>query len=185
MPETNQIKPETVDLVVQRATDNMNRVAEHGKDVYAIRCEFLYKLAVLNGGTLALTLSAATAFHTRGELRPLANVSMLLHAYEFLIGSIILSLIATWIFIEGSTNARALVVSGTSMLNQFWLDNRESMMSKTDFSEAPQTDELDRLYNRSRILDHWGIGLSISAQIGTILAFIFLFLFVRANLATL
>jgi hypothetical protein len=186
MPETNQSETENLDRIVERTTDYFSSAVQHGKDILAIRSEFLYKLAILDGATLALTFSAATAFHARGVARPLANVQMLLHAYQFLIGSLILSLLANSLFILASENVTAFMVGGHGVVYNFWLAKRQNLTSHTVVSPTLPFNkkQFERWGTYLKVFDRTGIALSMAAQTCTILAFIFLFFFVRANIET-
>jgi hypothetical protein len=105
-PETLEVKARTTLFSMENESNNVNKlfddslastITHHDNQLGArkVYIAFWDKLVLLEGGTLALSLSAATAFrgHTVGD----GGVGYLSSAWKFLLASIIVAVIAQWI----------------------------------------------------------------------------------------
>jgi hypothetical protein len=96
--------------------DKLDSQLEKFQNLTSLRTAFYDKLIVLNGGTLAISFTAATSFHGPNAQWKLLGLSNLFSAWELLIIAIVLSFISNYLTLGVVTNQMSILSSRLSWL---------------------------------------------------------------------
>lgn len=145
------------------------------------------KVVVLCAGTLALTFTAATAFHG-GHGQELAALSSLRNAWELLLGAIVLSVISNWLSVNGVSHLgnsffRKQIGVRFTLLEQPLkkLDPLYAEQERKDWNACSAKYADSEKY--SHVLIRLAAGIGACAQILAFCAFVSLYYFASAVLA--
>jgi hypothetical protein len=174
---------EAVDLSVRTFESTIGRNAE----IITQRVSFYDKLIILNGGTLALSFSVASSFHSLTQIKHLLAVSDLLSAWKLLIVSIVLSLLSNWLNLNFIFNMSQRLhvlqkqISDSRMHYAALPLNPTAKFDPLDVSvEGSQARERTERMHRGAFEIAAAFGLI--SQGATFLAYISLYLFAKANI---
>jgi hypothetical protein len=186
---TNDLKDaiEKSHQVVDHALRDIQSSNDRNAEGITQRVSFYDKLIILNGGTLAISFSAATSFHSLTQVKHLSAVNDLLSAWKLLIISIVLSLLSNWLSLNFILNMSQLLHGVLQQVSISRLNNAALPLDPTlKFEPLDASAEASRV--RGKKERSYMASLQVGAFFGlvsqgaTFLAYISLYLFARANL---
>jgi hypothetical protein len=156
-----------------------------GIELLVLRVGFYDKLVILNGGTLALSFTAATGLH--GHLNPSKPALLpqdLFLAWELLMFSIVGSVICNWLSMSSVTSQSNFITEKVTGLHAAWALLALRAIKPEIQHIAPTPDEkIEAAKQKSaRILGSVGAYFGLLSQLATFTSYIFLFRYAKANL---
>jgi hypothetical protein len=157
------------------------------------RISYFDKLIILNGGTLALSFSAAATFYARAAAsKTHFQSNSLLTAWQLLMFSIVAALVSNWLTM--SANQKSYTLAATRLIRLRMLASlayiRDAVPNiSVDMTPAIETKEIAaKELTHSRVAkwaDNVALFLGFLSQLATVASYFYLYKFAGANILAL
>jgi hypothetical protein len=149
-----------------------------------MRIAFYDKLVILNGGTLALSFTAAFGLYQRvSPTLHIAAIGYLFLAWKLLMISIVSSLISNWLSIHG-TGATSTYLTTKMTETQVTLTQSalRGINPETEVKVPTNTEQEKTAHKIAGLCKNLGSLVGIASLIITFISYVYLFKFATANL---
>jgi hypothetical protein len=171
---------------ITSALRTMEGLTDKLAELVKLQISFFDKLIILNGGTLAVSFTAATGFHTHFAGKQPVAANDLFSAWQLLIISIVLSLVSNWLNMSYILNTTLYITTRALTVDIFRAQEAQQLLEPevvpTPLDVSPEKLERDArniaIYNGAQGL---AMFFGLISQGATFLSYISLFKFARAN----
>jgi len=182
MPESSEIQKSVLEKIRAEhiaGTEIVNRILSSAQEYLKFQVSFFDKLIVLNGGTLALSFSAAITVHSRiPSFQPV--FSDILTAWKLLMVAIIAALLCIWCSIRANQVTSQVLWSrndkNSAIIIKYSLKENVPGV-ELDKVKAPDTPKDDRLLKSAKIVGWIGSFTASVSILTTVASYYFLYRF--------